>query len=107
MRKLDDKRKNIPIERKTLSTLKNKCKHLIGRILVCLASLRSQKGGTKQGRMCYKGEEPDKNSKSKQQSFRVGKKETFHESFRGNIHLSQKTTPVCPEQRCRPSNECM
>lgn len=52
------------IERKTLSTFRNKCEHLIGRILVCLASLRSQKGGTKQGRMCHQGEELDKNSKS-------------------------------------------
>ena len=34
------------IERKTPSTLRNKCEHLTGRILVYLASLRSNKGGT-------------------------------------------------------------
>lgn len=33
--------------KKTLSTLRNKCEHLIGRILVYLAPLRSHKGGTK------------------------------------------------------------
>lgn len=64
MHKLDGKMKKKFTERKTLSPLRNKCKHLIGRTLVYLASLRSQKGGTKQGRMCHKGEEPNKNSKS-------------------------------------------
>ena len=76
MHKLDGMMEEIPMYSKKdqLNTLRNKCEHPIWRMLVYLASSRSKQGGTEQGTVCHRGMVPEKNSKSEQQFFYVGKK---------------------------------